>query len=162
MPRKAATPASAAKKGHKRQLSAQEAPNTPNAITPGTDTPGTRTSKRIKDSASSTPATGKKSKYFDGPDSDDSAAEEPESPADDASASGYEDEDEDMDVVEDGDDDEEDSEEEYDSDEDEKPKKRGQVRKGGAAGKVVFGKQSAQMWREGVKVCVWDAFFWYC
>jgi hypothetical protein len=51
-------------------------------------TPGSRASKRLKESATSSPSTGKKSKYFEGPNSDDEEEEnddEPPSPDEEAS-----------------------------------------------------------------------------
>ena len=138
MPRQKAaavsTPASG--RGHKRQLSE-------GTLTAAT--PGSRTSKRIKDSASNTPATStpKKSKYFEEPGSEgdeielSSAAEE---------ASGYEDEDV---SVSEAPTSEESGEDNYDSEEDQKPKRKAKKSPGGIGTAIV--NAGKNLWREGVK-----------
>ena len=74
-PAPAHTPPSSKAKSHKRALSSSAAA----ADTPVT-TPGSRASKRLKESASSsTPSTAKKSKYFEGPDSDEDEDADPTS-----------------------------------------------------------------------------------
>jgi uncharacterized protein (TIGR02453 family) len=140
MPRKAtaaSTPASS--KGHKRQLS--------NGNTLAS-TPGSRASKRLKESAENTPksSTPKKSKYFEESDSD---AEDKNDGSTDAEESGY-DEGEPSDASSD-----EESEDEYDSEEDEKPRKKqrrqtGSAKKSAGIGTAII-ETGKQLWREGVK-----------
>ena len=142
MPHKAAatsTPASA--KGHKRLLSTG---------TPSTATPGSRASKRLKESVDNTCAstTPKKSKYFEDPDSDEDDDVESSSVAAEESAF-----DEDEEIGSETPPSEEDSETEYDSEEDEKPKRRRsrptpKKSVGVVAAIVDTGKN---LWREGVK-----------
>ncbi len=142
MPRKAAatsTPAST--KGPKRQLS-----NT----TPLVTTPSTRASKRLKESDENTPVstTPKKSKYFDGPDSDED--EDLESSSEAAEESTF---DEDEEVASEVSPSEEDSETDYDSEEDDKPRRKRSrptpKRSVGVVAAVVD--TGKQLWREGVK-----------
>jgi uncharacterized protein (TIGR02453 family) len=140
MPRKATaatTPASS--KGHKRQLSDG------NVLA---STPGSRASKRLKESVENTPksSTPKKSKYFEGPDSDE---EDEDESSIDAEESGY-DEDELSDTSSN-----EESEDEYNSEEDEKPRKKqrqqaGSAKKSGGIGTAII-ETGKQLWREGVK-----------
>ena len=136
----AATSTPVSNKGHKRQLSNG---------TPASVTPSTRASKRIKECTENTPAsaTPKKSKYFEGPDSDDG---EEESGSEAAEESGYDDEDEV--VSESAVSDEEEEDDDYESEEDKKKarKKSGSAKKsqGVVAGIVDAGKN---LWREGVK-----------
>ena len=134
---KTSTPVSA--KSHKRQLSNG---------TPATVTPGSRTSKRIKTSAENTPqsATPKKSKYFDGPDSDEDDEDEIESQG--PEESGYEDED--ASATEPGPSESE-SEDDYDSEEDNKSKKRPGKPSGKASTNGPSTVASKDLWREGVK-----------
>lgn len=140
MPRRksAATGAGSTPKGsHKRQLSSN--------ATPAGGTPGSRASKRIKDSESKTPAsaTPKKSKYFEAPDSEDEDIDEPT--PDDSEASGYED----NEVEAEASPSETASEDYYDSEQDAKPR-RAQGRKKAGGTPATMGK-SSQLWREGVK-----------
>jgi hypothetical protein len=134
-----ATPVSA--KAHKRQLSE------PTPI----NTPGSRTSKRLKESVDRDRNTSKptptRSKYFEDSDSDN--AQEP--PEDDES--GYEDAE---DATEASNDDESEEDDEYDSEEDVKPKKRKPQSKGkssGGLGAVVNAvvEKGKELWRPGVK-----------
>jgi hypothetical protein len=141
---KKATPVSV--KSHKRQLSE----TTPVA------TPGSRTSKRLKESVEKERSVGKatptKSKYFEEPDSDDEPGHEAED-----DESGYEDEADDASAPdEEASSEEEDSEEEYDSDEDAPARKR-KPKKGnnaaGGLGAVVNAvvQKGKELWRPGVK-----------
>ena len=132
----ATTPATA--KGHKRQLSGG---------TPATSTPGTRTSKRLKESVESTPAsaTPKKSKYFEGSDDDEDEATEPTSEG--VEESGYEDEDT---STAEPDPTEDESEDDYDSEEENKKKGPGSKKKTGGIGSAIVG-AGKQLWREGIK-----------
>ena len=136
----AATSTPALTKGHKRQLSTG---------TPLTATPGSRASKRLKESGDNTPVstTPKKSKYFEEPDSD--KDEEVESSSEAAEESAF---DEDEATESETPPSEEDSEDGYDSEEDEKPKQRRRPTPkksvGVAAAIVGTGKN---LWREGVK-----------
>ncbi|ETN40127.1 uncharacterized protein HMPREF1541_04402 [Cyphellophora europaea CBS 101466] len=122
---------------HKRQLSAN--------ASPAVGTPGSRASKRLRDSASKAPAsaTPKKSKYFDSGSSDEVDVDETTS--NDAEVSGYEDEEVE---VEDSPS-QEASEEEYDSEEDAKPRRRKTGKK--ASGASSSTGANSQLWREGVK-----------
>ncbi|KPI42535.1 uncharacterized protein AB675_9758 [Cyphellophora attinorum] len=142
------------KRNHKRHLSAGG--NVASATGDATDhptsvTPGTRASKRLKDSATSTPVTGKKSKYFDGPGSEDEDEDLVEassaSPSGDDSASGYGD---DSGSASEENESGQESEDDYDSEEDTKRRSKGSKSRAGT-GKAFFGKQNSQMWREGVK-----------
>ena len=137
-PKASATTTPASTKSHKRQLSGG---------TPSTVTPGTRSSKRLKESTENTPAsaTPKKSKYFAGTGSEDEDIDEFSS--EDAEASGYEDED--ISVTE-PEEIEEDSEDDYDSEEDIKRRKKagGKPPAEGRGTVTVGGKD---LWREGVK-----------
>lgn len=154
MPRRKSAPTSTststpstAKKGHKRQLSSA-------ADTPTVTTPGSRASKRLKDSAANTTASlgARRSKYFDGPtDSEDDDVAE--STSDEDVGSGYEDEDGDGDVStgeEDGEASENDEEFDLEEEEDDVKRKRG---KKTGFGKMVIGKGKGdeRLWREGVK-----------
>ena len=132
-PPKSKLSTAATSKSHKRQLSS-----------PTTVTPGSRASKRVKE----TPTSAKKSKYFE-PDSDDDEGDEREV------ESGFEDE-EDESAAEpssaDPTSDEED-EEDYDSEAEEKSKrKRGRSNKstgGNLISKVA--ETGKELWRQGVK-----------
>lgn len=136
-PKSLTTPTSS--KAHKRQASSTS--------TPATATAASRVSKRLKGSADNAPkngnSTSKKSKYFDGTDSEDAAS------VDTPSDSGYEDEDasatEDSPPAES-------SEEEYNSEEESKPRKwRGRPAKVNSAQRTMSGSASENLWREGVK-----------
>jgi hypothetical protein len=140
-------------RSHKRHLSSGS--NAASATGDATEdptsvTPGTRASKRLKDSATSTPVTGKKSKYFDGAgseDEDDDMVEASSASASgDDSASGYGD---DSDGASEENESEQESEDDYDSEEDTKRKTKSSKSRAGS-GKAFFGKQNSQMWREGV------------
>jgi len=136
------TPTSA--KSHKRQLSS----STASAIV----TPGTRASKRLKESADHTPTVSKispkKSKYFEG--SDDEEVADPTS--EDVSESGYEDENASAtepspSVAE--------SEDETDPEEDIRTKKQRRRKPNSskvASGAVIrAGEGTNELWRQGVK-----------
>lgn len=136
-----ATPTSA--RSHKRRISET-------LTTRGTtsNTPGSRISKRLKDSAhTQAKATPTKSKYFEGSDLDDEG--DVESIDNDSGDSGYEDEQVSMadasDTNASGDDDEDEDEDDFDSDENPKAqkKKKGPARSSGANAK--------DLWRPGVK-----------
>ncbi|KAJ9612056.1 hypothetical protein H2200_003651 [Cladophialophora chaetospira] len=140
---KKATPV--AQKSHKRQLS---------ETTPTAATPGSRASKRLKDSA--TKVTPTKSKYFQDSDNEESDADVKEADTAD-SESGYEEDhvssQEETSRAESA------SEDDYDSEEDVKPRKRRQqpANKGtkstsglGATVTAVLEK-GKELWREGVK-----------
>ncbi|EXJ80562.1 hypothetical protein A1O1_08708 [Capronia coronata CBS 617.96] len=145
-----ATPTPA--KTHKRQLSGNPAT--------ATETPGSRSSKRLNASASARNSTGSKitptkSKYFEDPDSDE--GEKPET-ADEVDNSGYEDEDA-SETEEPSSSEELESEDDYDSGDAGAKKRRGAGRKkasgGGARSKAVttMSKLDAgtELWRPGVK-----------
>jgi hypothetical protein len=86
MPRRKSTnPAPTPKaKSHKRALSSSATVTpTPTVAATTSSTPGSRASKRLKESATSSPSTGKKSKYFEGPGSDEEEEEEEEEEDDD-------------------------------------------------------------------------------
>ena len=87
-PPPAPTPPSSKAKSHKRALSSSAA----TAEKPVT-TPGSRASKRLKESASSTgtPSTAKKSKYFEGADSGDDDEDADPTSADEDEASDFDD-----------------------------------------------------------------------
>ncbi|KEF61887.1 uncharacterized protein A1O9_03459 [Exophiala aquamarina CBS 119918] len=140
-----------ARKPQKRQLS----------TTPITATPGSRASKRLRESVHSSggaKATPTKSKYFDGPGSDDSDVDETQD--DDAGSSGYEDPDRSDDAsttapsaASD------DVEDEFDSAEDAKPKRRtksvARYGKAGVGGGIKSALTSArneatELWRPGI------------
>jgi hypothetical protein len=170
MPRRKSTnPAPTPKaKSRKRALSASAtATPTAAAVAATSSTPGSRASKRLKESATSSPSTGKKSKYFEGLDSDDD--DEPPSPDEEASDfNGGDDDDSAADPssaspspsASEGEDD-------YDSDEDrKKPKKKQQQRErkpgrrttaaepGAAAATGIVDKvvtAGKELWRTGVK-----------
>ncbi len=132
-----------ATKSHKRQLS---------ETSPATATPGSRASKRIKESEGK--ATPTKSKYFEDSDSENEDVKNVEN----ESVSGYDDASDStgndpLSAEEDSED-----EEEYDSsDEEVKPRKRKPVKKGesstGAIGAVVNAviEKGQELWRAGVK-----------
>ena len=136
---KTSTPVST--KSHKRQLSSS---------TPTTVTPGSRTSKRIKTATENTPksTTPKKSKYFDGPDSDEDDEDEIESQG--PEESGYEDEDASA-TEPDPSGSESESEDDYDSQEDNKRKKRQGKPPGKARANGTSTVANKDLWREGVK-----------
>jgi hypothetical protein len=112
-------------------------------------TPGSRTSKRLKNSAVDAPKNGKvtpkKSKYFE-------ASEDEEPPSVEASDSGYEDEDADVSATEVSEPPTE-TEDDYDSEENVKPKKKsGRKSTTGPAGLVSAVVEGGKaLWREGVK-----------
>ncbi|KAK4934788.1 hypothetical protein LTR10_024028 [Elasticomyces elasticus] len=129
-----ATPSSA--KSHKRQLSE----------TPGTITPSSRVSKRLKESTEKTKVTPTKSKYFEEPDLDVS-----DNSADEVQDSGYEDEDASM--TEPPTSSEDEDEDDYDSDEDVKrhrPKKKANSMKTGIGGASAIANEK-ELWRPGVQ-----------
>ena len=145
MPRRKAnvmqTPGTA--KSHKRQLS---------SATPATVIPGSRTSKRLKESASNTPTTVKTSKYFEPPDSD---VDEDEPNSEDVSGSGYEDEVESS-VAELSTSPSPSSDDEADYDSEESGKKKKKVGSRPGASKATGLMTSAveggkELWRQGVK-----------
>jgi hypothetical protein len=154
-PAPAPTPPSSKSKSHKRALSSS-ATATPTAATAAAvSTPGSRASKRLKESA---PSTAKKSKYFEGPDNDEDEDEDDAASADEE-ASDFNEADETSvadpssaspspSASEDEDDDE--AEEER-----QKPKKRGRkptAAKPGTAGTVgAVVKAGKELWRAGVK-----------
>ncbi|RVX69383.1 hypothetical protein B0A52_06979 [Exophiala mesophila] len=129
-----ATPTSAT--SHKRRIS--ETPTTA-----ASNTPGSRVSKRLKDSAhNQAKATPTKSKYFEGAGTDDE--DDAESVDDDSGDPGYEDEQ--ASTADASDTNASDDEDEDDYDSDEKPraqKKKGPARSSGANAK--------DLWRPGVK-----------
>ncbi|KIX10240.1 uncharacterized protein Z518_01321 [Rhinocladiella mackenziei CBS 650.93] len=134
-----ATPASA--RVHKRQLSE----------TPATTTPGSRVSKRLKESAEkakSSGATPTKSKYFEEPDSED--ADDPDDDVDGDDDSGYEDEDasgtEDQPAVT-----TDEEEDDYDSDADRKKRKFDKKTAGSKSVVVTLVGKDKELWRPGVK-----------
>jgi hypothetical protein len=148
-PAPAPTPLSSKSKSHKRALSSS-ATATPTAA--ASSTPGSRASKRLKESA---PSTAKKSKYFDGLDSDEdptSADEEASDFSDADDASSVADPSSPSPSAE-----EEEDEDDYDSEE--KPKKRGRkpgrkptTAESGAAGIVgTVVEAGKELWRAGVK-----------
>jgi len=132
-----ATPSSTT--SHKRQLSE----------TAATVTPGSRTSKRLKDSAEKVKSTPTKSKYFEDLDSGDDDV--PES-ADELADSGYEDED--HSATEEPSEAETGSDDEFDSEEDgrkRRPKVRANKSKLGATSAIsTVLEKGKELWREGV------------
>lgn len=160
-------------KSHKRALSSS-ATATPTAAVAAaaSSTPGSRASKRLKESATSSPSTGKKSKYFEGPDSGEEEEDDDKPPSPDEEDSDFNGADDDDSAVEpssaspspSASEDEDD----YDSDEDQKKPKKKQQQRGrkssrrttaaesgaaataaGIADKVV--NAGKELWREGVK-----------
>ncbi|KAK7888113.1 hypothetical protein LTR67_008990 [Exophiala xenobiotica] len=132
-----ATPSSTT--SHKRQLSE----------TAATVTPGSRTSKRLKDSAGKVKSTPTKSKYFEDPDSGDD--EVPES-ADELADSGYEDED--LSAIEEPSGPETGGDDDFDSEEDgrkSRPKARVKKSKVGATSTIsTVLEKGKELWRAGV------------
>lgn len=143
--------AATATKSHKRQLSTTS--------TPITATPGSRASKRLRESVQSSggiKATPTKTKYFETHGSEDS--EEDETQDDDAENSGYEDNDDDISTAAASATSEEDDDD-FDSEEDDKSKKRTKraAHRGKAGAGATSGStgtkalsQAKELWRPGV------------
>lgn len=137
---KKAAPASA--KSHKRQLSDISR----------IETPGSRASKRLRDSAEKNRSAGKatptKSKYFEDPGSESDNVEE--------DVSGYEDEDEDLSAPDDSSDDQAQTDDDFDSEADGRAKrqksKKARKASGGVVGAVVNTviEKGKELWRPGV------------
>jgi hypothetical protein len=134
-PKAATTPTSS--KSHKRQLSS--------SATLATTTPGSRVSKRLKEAVDNTPTnrktTSKKSKYFEGTDS--------ENEDEDVADSGYEDED--VSATEASPSVQSSEGEEYSEEDTNTKKKRGRKPKSPKGGTRISGDNSRELWREGVK-----------
>jgi hypothetical protein len=151
-------------KSHKRQLSSSATPQTNGSTT----APGSRQSKRIKAATETTPTTNgkkltpRKSKYFEGSDSDEDEQPEASPGAKDEETSGYEDEDASASHASSVTPSSDGSEEEaYDSED--VPKKGGRKKKKTPVGKNSTSKaqpttpggiieKGKELWRQGVKV----------
>jgi len=137
-PKVATTPTSS--KSHKRQLSS--------SASLATATPGSRVSKRLKEAVDNTPTnrktTSKKSKYFEGTDS------ENEDEKEDVADSGYEDED--TSATEASPSVQSSEGEDYSEEDTKTKKKRGRKPKSSKGGDThISGESSRELWREGVK-----------